>query len=172
MKPIKLANACLSRLSPRPFLLFGVLISSFNYMEAQETIVTAGGDITDTGGTVNYSVGQVVQNTIINADTSVFQGIQFYFEDQSLTVVDIKTNLEITTYPNPTSSKLNINIDDFKPNTLTYKLYNVLGQLVTEGNVATKTTTINVNHLEMATYLLLIENTIDQTTQIFKIVKN
>ena len=172
MKPTKLANAYPLRLNPRSLLLLGVLISSFNYMEAQETVVAAGGDITDTGGSVNYSVGQVVHNTLTDGDTSAVQGIQFYFEDQTLTVVDIKTNLEITTSPNPTSSKLNITIDDFKPNTLTYKLYNVLGQLVINGKVTTKTTTINVDQLEIATYLLQIENTTNQTSQIFKIIKN
>ncbi|WP_417860618.1 T9SS type A sorting domain-containing protein [Winogradskyella sediminis] len=172
MKPTKLASAYTLRLSPRSLLLLGALISSFNYMEAQDTVVAAGGNITGTGGSVNYSVGQVVQNTTTDGDISAFQGIQFYFEDQTLTVVDVKTNLEITTYPNPTASQLNITIDDFKPNTLTYKMYNVLGQLVTQGKVAAKTTTINVDQLEIATYLLQIENTTNQTSQIFKIIKN
>lgn len=167
-----MANVCFMHFSRKTLLFYGALLASFSYAEAQETILTSGGDIIDTGGNVNYSVGQIVQHTISNSDTSIIQGIQFYFEDQSLTIVDIKTNIDITTYPNPTSSKLNMTIEGFKPDTLTYKLYNLLGQLVTEGNVVAKATIINVDHLDMATYLLKIENTTNQTSQTFKIIKN
>ncbi len=172
MKQTKFLNLRLKAFKPLPSLVLGVLLSSYGSSAAQEVVISSGGDITSTTGSVSYSVGQITQNTITDGDTTVLQGIQFYIDDNSLSIVDVDTKLEITTFPNPASSNLNITINDFKPNLLSYKLFNTLGQLIEEGNITGKTTSINVSELDIATYLLKIENTDKKTSQTFKIIKN
>ncbi|MFI1743033.1 T9SS type A sorting domain-containing protein [Thalassobellus sediminis] len=152
------------------FLL--VLVIHTNKIEAQEVLLTSGNSTTDTGGSVSYSVGQIMQQNATSSNGTVIKGIQFNFDASSLTVIDLETNLDVSTYPNPTTSILNIQIDDFKPKAMSYKLLDISGKLITSGTIKDKTTMINVNHLEMATYLLKINNTHNHTTKTFKIIKN
>lgn len=149
-----------------------VLVFHINNAEAQEALLTSGNSTTDTGGSVSYSIGQIFQENTESATGSSLEGIQFYFEGSTLTIIDAETNSEISTYPNPSTSILNISTKNFKPNTLIYKLYDITGKLITKGNITDKTTKINVDNLDMATYLLKVSNTINQTTKTFKIIKN
>lgn len=149
-----------------------VFIINMNQIEAQETLLASGNSTTDTGGSVSYSIGQIIQQNATSSNGSSIQGIQFYFDASTLTVIDVESNVEISTYPNPTSSILNIHIDGFKPKSLSYKLFNISGKLITSGTVTDKITKINVNHLQTATYLLKVNNTMNHTTKTYKIIKN
>ncbi|MFI1770502.1 T9SS type A sorting domain-containing protein [Thalassobellus citreus] len=154
--------------------LFTIAVVLFPYTisYAQDVLLASGNTTTDTGGSVSYSVGQIMQQNATNSNGSVVKGIQFNFDASSLTVIDLETNLDVSTYPNPTTSILNVQIDNFKPKAMSYKLFDISGKLITSGTIKDKTTKINVNHLEMATYLLKINNTHNHTTKTFKIIKN
>ncbi|MDO5969649.1 T9SS type A sorting domain-containing protein [Flavivirga aquimarina] len=172
MKQINFRNTRQFYLNHRLILLLFFLLIYVSQIKAQEIVLTSGNSISDTGGSVSYSVGQIIQQNATGSNGSIIQGIQFYFDSSTLTVIDMETNLEIATYPNPTTSILNIHVDDFKPNTLSYKLFNTSGKLISNGTVTDNTTRINVDHLQMATYILKINNTLNQKVQTFKIIKN
>jgi hypothetical protein len=139
---------------------------------AQDALVASGSNASGSGGSANYSVGQTVQNTNTGTGGSVIQGIQFYFASSTLTVVDVDTNLNIFTYPNPTSSTLNLKIQGNQNSKLSYKLFNLLGALITKGNITNNTAKINIAHLDMATYLLQVSNSSNNNIKTFKIIKN
>lgn len=59
------------------FLLFGLAS-----LQSQNAVVSSGGDFTGAGGTVNYTLGQVVYNTTSSVDGVVVQpGVQQSFEN-------------------------------------------------------------------------------------------
>jgi hypothetical protein len=72
-------------------------------------------------------------------------------------------NLSIKLYPNPTADK--VYIEHQHP--IRTKLYNITGQLIAKGN----TNEIDLTAYKHAIYFLYIEDSINQNTQMFKIVK-
>jgi Secretion system C-terminal sorting domain len=169
MKQINLLKQVLTKLNIKA--VFILLFFMFSKTQAQEVILTSGGNASGSGGTASYSVGQIVQNTITGTNGSAIQGIQFYFASSTLTITDFETNLSISTYPNPTSSFLNIKIQGIQENTLSYKLFNILGELLVSGDIKNNTAEINVEQLPSATYLLRVSNS-NNITKTYKIIKN
>ena len=146
------------------FFLFGIT-------QAQEVILASGSDASGSGGTVNYSVGQTIQTTLTGSNGFAYQGIQLYFESETLSIVDTVTNLNVSTYPNPTSSTLNLRVGYSEKAKLSYKLFNLLGVLMTSGNITDNITKIDIDNLPIATYLLTISNH-NNSIRTFKIIKN
>ncbi len=155
-------------------LLFAVFLMGLtsSKLQAQQAVIASGNNASGGGGTASYSVGQMIQVNNSSADGSAIQGIQFAFDGANLSIIDLQTNLEITTYPNPTTSVIHVNIDKVDQNTFDYQLFSISGQLVRRGKVQSKTTKIDVNNLETASYILKINNSSNQTTKSFKIIKN
>ncbi len=87
------------------------LISS--YLSSQQTITTSGGDIESDQVSLSYTIGQLKVNTIEKVDSSILeldfiQGVQYAFD-----VFDCRdyNNIEISAFPNPTSSIVNISME-------------------------------------------------------------
>lgn len=138
---------------------------------AQQATVSAGGDGSNGNASIHYTVGQTIQETVVSTDGSLVQGIQFYFSSGSLKIIDLENNLEVSTYPNPTSSTLNIKIDGVVGPELLYELYTLQGQMVLKEKMQGNTSEIYIKHLPAATYLLKIHNPAQNTTKSFKIIK-
>lgn len=149
-------------------LLFSVCVVA----NAQDALVASGANASGGGGAANYTVGQTIQETITGSNGTVFQGIQFFFQTETLTIIDFKTNLDVTTYPNPTSSVLNMKFQGDLSEGLKYELYNLLGQSMLNGRIANSTTEIDLSRLPSAVYLLKISNQNNINFKIFKIIKN
>ena len=69
----------------------------------------------------------------------------------------IKTDFNVIIYPNPTSSKVNIETNDF--NVSLISIYSVDGVMVYENlNLEEKNNVLNLAHLEIGNYLIVLEN--------------
>lgn len=165
------SNLWCSARRPKIWLFTAVLFTSCYVSNAQDAVLASGGDITDTGGAVNYSVGQTAQDNLVNNDGSAIVGIQFYFEDTTLQITDMTTHLNVSTYPNPTTSILHVNVESFAQKELAYSLLDISGKLIKQGKVHDKTTKLDMELLDGGVYLLKVKNTTDKTTQTFKIIK-
>lgn len=152
------------------YILCFLIFSSYA-TNAQNVLVASGNSKTDVGGSVSYSIGQLFQENTSGIDGSANQGIQFFFNDATLTIVELKTNAVISTYPNPSTSILNIDTANYQSNTLIYSLLDAQGKVITNGKITSKTTTIHMAHLNVATYILNIKNVKRNTTKSFKIIK-
>lgn len=172
MKYFYLGDLLFLNNTTKAFYCVLLLFFPFGPLNAQEAVVSSGNTLFDSGNSVSYSVGQVVQNTIIGAGGFAFQGIQFYFSEQTLSASDFDTNTFVAIYPNPTSSILNLQFNNWQEEQLFYKLYNLQGQLLFEGSIAADFTEINIGFLPHATYLLSILNSSNQSSKTFKIIKN
>jgi hypothetical protein len=143
----------------------------FNQVYAQQATTASGGDASGSGGSVAYSIGQIVYTTNTSSSGSVAQGVQQPYEISIITGLletDIKLNL--SAYPNPTTNYLMLQIDNFDKD-LSYQLFDISGKLLESNTVAANSTTINMEQMQTGTYLLKVTQN-NKLVKTFKIIKN
>jgi len=151
------------------FLLTLALIK----VNAQISINVSGGNASGNGGSSSYSIGQVVCHTNISSNVSVAEGIQQPYEISVVTFIDEakNINLSISTYPNPTTDYLTLEVYDFELLNLYYQLSNVNGKLIQSGKISEKQTIIAMQDFIPSTYFLRIFQG-NKKIKTFKIIKN
>ena len=137
-------------------------------LSAQENTVASGGKATGSGGTVSYSVGQVVYTTNTGTNGSLSQGVQQPYL-VSTTVGINETSIQLNAYPNPTTNNLTLTTDDSE--SLSYQLFNIQGAEISSKTLNSKTSNISLEGHPPATYFLkVIKNS--KVIKAFKIIKN
>ena len=142
---------------------------------AQSGLVTTGGDIQGSNGSVSYTVGQVAVQSIEASAASLTEGVQQPYEIQTVGVDNYPAiTLNAAVYPNPTADRLVLSVENFVETygrtSLRAALYNTKGQYIQTMDVASLQTTINMSALAAGTYYLRV--TADQQTlKTFKVVK-
>lgn len=151
------------------FLLFSVGPQG---LSAQKTVSTAGGDASNGGASISYTVGQIDYVTNSSSAGSVAQGIQQPWEISIVTGIEqeaIALNYQV--YPNPTSDRLVLEIDSPDLSFLSYQLYGVNGSLLQSGQVDSHRTVLSVENLAVGSYFLKVLR--DQTpVKTFKVLKS
>jgi len=157
-------------MKPLKHLIVFLLISGSIY--AQEAIVTTGNDAIGAGGYVSYSVGQIANSYQEGASGSINQGVQQPFEILVVlsTNDNFGINLSMVVYPNPTTDYLNLNIDQYNGEELTFQLYDLLGRVISQNRITGNSTRINMSGLPTATYLLTVSSGNTSVKQ-FRIIK-
>lgn len=148
------------------FLLLGL-----GGLHAQESPTATGGDATGTGGTVAYSIGQIVYTTNTNASGTVSQGVQQAYEIFTLGIKETEMNISLSIFPNPTADNLTLQIRDYNNENLSYQLFDMQGKLLSNGQVTAQQTQINTASLSSATYFINVVNQENKKIQSFKIIK-
>lgn len=142
-------------------------------LKAQESINTSGIEVSSNGGSVSYSIGQMVYNSNAEANFSLTQGVQQPYEIMTVTgIEDTKgINLWATAYPNPTSDYLTLSIEESDISNISYQLYDMNGRLLQNAKITGNQTSIVMNNLIPAIYFVkIIQNWKEIKT--FKIIKN
>ncbi|MBE0646498.1 MAG: T9SS type A sorting domain-containing protein [Bacteroidales bacterium] len=161
-------------MNKKTILISLLFLSAFGLseMQAQESIVAAGGTATGTGGSVSYSVGQVAYTNNSNGTGSVNQGVQQPFE---FFIVGLDENKEITlsmiVYPNPTNDFITLKLNSEPSERMLYQLFDFNGRLLQHQQIISKETLIPMRNLPVGTYLLSISDD-GKTVKKFKIIKN
>jgi len=138
---------------------------------AQQSVTSAGGEATGSGGTVSYSVGQVVYTNAEGSNGTLAQGVEQPFEISVILELEhtegIKLNL--SAYPNPTTDRLILKYD-YPDNTLTYQLFDLHGRLLATSKLIDTETSIMMNNHEDGVYIVKV---ISHSKEIktFKIIK-
>ncbi len=159
----------LKRLKLSAVLLLGLGLTG---LYAQESVNATGGNASGSGGSVSYSIGQVVYQTHPGTNGSVSEGVQQPYEISVVTAIeDINgINLSVTAYPNPTTEYLTMEVKDFELSNLNFQLYNMKGKLLQSQKITGNQTSIIMTNLVPATYFVkVIQNNKDVKT--FKIIK-
>lgn len=150
-----------------------ILSLTFTGLYAQTVVPATGGNASGGGGTVSYSIGQIVYTTTANTNGSVAEGVQQPFEISVVTGLEEAKgiNLSVSAYPNPTTDFLNLKVENYDNTNLSYQLYDVIGKLLENKKIEGSETSIITNNLIPATYFLkVIQNSKEIKT--FKIIKN
>lgn len=149
-----------------------LLLSIGISVQAQQATTTTGGDASGSGGTVAYSVGQVVYTTNTDASGTVSQGVQHAYEIFTVGIKETELNISLTAFPNPTTENLTLQISDYNNEQLSYQLFDMQGKQLSNGQITAQQTQINMNSLPTATYFVNVVNQENKKVQSFKIIKN
>lgn len=147
----------------------GLLVASMTH--AQESANASGGDATGSGGTVAYSVGQLVYTSHTGSTGDVAQGVQQAYEIFSLDVPELASDLSLTIFPNPAAERLILQVGDYNDQQWTYQLYDMQGKLLNSGPITGEQTEINTQNLPASTYFMNIVSVENEQVKSFKIMK-
>jgi len=148
-----------------------LLCLGLHSLQAQVAAPASGGNATGSGGTVSYTVGQVVY-TVEGSNGSLAQGVQQPYTISLVTGLEGPEGitLQYDAYPNPTSHFLTLKAEDFKTTGLSYQLYDLTGKQLENKKVNAAETSIDMSDREQAAYLLkVIDN--GREVKVFKILK-
>jgi hypothetical protein len=141
-------------------------------LHGQATIAATGGNATGSGGSVSYTIGQILYNTFSGTNGTVAQGVQQPYEISVVTAV-VNTEgitLEYIVYPNPTSGSIKLMIKPFDHENWRFKLYDLNSILLQDKKIENEETEISLENLSTSMYFLKVIN-INQEVKVFKIVK-
>ncbi len=83
----------------------------------------------------------------------------------------LKSSSNITVYPNPSNSIINIDINNTKTKRLVYKVYDLSGNLKDSGSIKSKTQTVDISNWSAGIYVLSVFDKIGNKIISQKIVK-
>jgi len=134
---------------------------------AQEVVSSQGQTYSNSNGSIDFTVGEVVINTGSNGTNDLTQG--FHQTNWNFLGVENHTpNYEATIFPNPTEDVLNIRTSAFE--NVTYTLYDAQGKLVMQDKLSAEQTPIQVSQFAPGSYSLTLNNE-TQNLKTFKLVK-
>ncbi len=141
------------------------------YLHAQSTLLASGGKASGSSGSVTYSVGQITYKSFGNTNGSVSQGV--LQPTLVITALESGVNEEISciVFPNPTSTTVNLKIENRSLENVFFQLYDLNGQLLQDQKVNATNTSISTENLANTTYLLKVRDG-NLELKTFKIIKN
>lgn len=147
------------------FLLF-----SSNYLFAQQSVNSSGGNGFGGGGSLSFSLGQIDYVYANGSNGSVSQGVQQPFEIFMLGTNEIpEITLELSIYPNPTVDILYIKNKNVALEFI-YQLFDVTGKLIASSTKMVQQDQIDVSSFQSGTYILNIK-TNNNASKSYKIIK-
>jgi hypothetical protein len=140
---------------------------------AQHAITTTGANASSSGGSISYSVGQIVYKTNSGSLGSVAQGVQQPYEISVVSGLEEAQgiNLVISAYPNPATDYVILKVENYKTKNLTYQLYDISGKLLLIQKVTSAETPILMETHANGSYYLKVSNNKSELKTI-KIIKN
>jgi hypothetical protein len=143
---------------------------SLTGMQAQKAVLTNGSVALGSGGSMSYSIGQIVYTTNTGTNGSIAQGVQQPFEIFVGLEEGPASNISCMVYPNPASAVLTLKVENLNNSTYTYSLYDLDGKLLANKKITGNETSIDINQLVAATYFLKVTDNMKVVTT-FKIIK-
>ena len=143
-------------------------------LQAQETVTTAGGEASGSGGTASYTVGQVFYTTQTGTNgNTVAQGVQQPFEISVVTgIPEAKgINLSVSAYPNPATDYLTVKVENYDTDKLQYLIFDINGKFLQQVKSTGNETNINIQDYPAANYFVKVLDN-NREIKVFKIIKN
>jgi hypothetical protein len=139
---------------------------------AQESINASGGNFSTNDGSISYSLSQTFYIQKEGFTGSLIEGVQQPFEIISLSNDDFNIiDIKIGVYPNPTISKITLEIGNGNFEDISYQLYSITGKLIIQNKIIKEQSEIQMENLASSVYLLkIIKNY--KSIKTFKIIKN
>ena len=152
--------------------LFTAGLFCINPLQAQVSANASGGDFKGSGGTVAFSIGQVLYTTNAGSTGTVAQGVQQAYEIFIVGAKDADLDISLSAFPNPVSDQLTLQIKNFSGEKLSYQLFDLGGKMLGKESINTAETNINTAYLPASTYLIHVFSEDQKPIQSFKIIKN
>jgi len=150
-----------------------LIINSFLlWFMYKETIPATGGNVTGSGGSVSYTVGQVTYRSLCGTNGTIIQGVQQPIEISVVTAIENTSAIiiECTVYPNPTRGLIKLIVETLEHENIKFRLYDINGVLLQDKKVESRETEISMENLSSSIYFLKVINN-NKEVKVFKIVK-
>jgi hypothetical protein len=136
---------------------------------SQSAIPATGLNAAGTGGTVSYSVGQVVYLSLTETSASVSQGVQQPYE---VSVIEQEEGITLvcSVYPNPFTDFLILKVENQEYKTLTCRLYDINGNLLENKRITGIETKVEMRSDIPGIYFLEVSSS-GKKLKTFKIIK-
>lgn len=122
---------------------------------AQNNTLTSGGDASGSGGSMSYSIGQLVYQSYSGTNSSLSEGLQQAFEVSMATgIEELRGNFKL--YPNPVISYAELEVESFEG--LRFRLYNLQGSLIFSGRLVESRTKLDLSNLPPGSYFLKLSD--------------
>ena len=134
---------------------------------AQEVVSTQGDSYSNASGSIDFTIGEVIINTVTDGTNDITQG----FHQSNWNFVGMEDHFpsyEAIIFPNPTEDVLNIRTSSFE--NVTYTLYDAQGKLVLQNKLSAEQTPIQVGLLDPGAYSLTLNNE-THNLKTFKLIK-
>ncbi len=166
----KVSRMRYKRLKLSIVLLLGLGLTG---LQAQESVNTTGGNASGNGGSVSYSIGQLVNQSHTGTNGSVAEGLQQPYQISVVKAIEESEviKLSVIAYPNPTTNYLTLTINEFDLSNLVYQLYDMNGNLLQSQRITKTNTRILMDKLAPASYFVKIIQK-NKEVKTFKIIKN
>lgn len=152
-----------------------LLVNCFclSIVQGQTTITSSGNNASGSGGSVSYTIGQIVFNTFSGIKGSIAQGVQQPYEISIITAVENTEDISLVciVYPNPTRSIIKLSIESYDFENISYRLFNINGLIIQDRKVESKETEISMNNFIPSVYFLKVMKG-KKEIKTFKIIKN
>ena len=150
-----------------------VFVIGFTSLQAQSTNPASGGNASGSGGSVSYTIGQIVYTKNNGTNGSVAQGVQQPYEISVVTGIEeaLGISLEIMVYPNPATDFVKLKIENYEVQNLRYQLYDINGSLLQDNKIVGNETNIVISNYVPAVYFLKVSDN-NKVIKAFKIIKN
>ena len=148
-----------------------IILSSFKIM-AQQAINASGANATGSGGSVGYSVGQVLYTTNSGSNGSSAQGVQQPYEiSTTLSLPEANDIRLMSVYPNPTTNRVVLNVGNYGTTNLSLQFIDSNGRILLENKIINIETNLDIENYPVAIYFLKVMDK-NSAIKIFKIIKN
>jgi hypothetical protein len=137
-----------------------------------QATLASGSVASGSGGTVNYSVGQIVYTKNVGPGGSVSQGVQQPYEISVTTSIKgvESISLDFTVFPNPASDFIRLRTATSELKNLRYELYNFSGNILLSNKIENTETNISMQNFLPGNYFLKISGA-SVELKTFKIIK-
>lgn len=125
------------------------------FSNAQQDVLSSGGDASSSSGSISYSIGQVVFSNSENASGSVNEGVQQPDIIIPINVVEDLQTIEVGLFPNPTRENVMITMPDFQPK-LNASVFDRNGSLIVDWTIQSSQTFLYVGDWAAGQYILRI----------------
>ncbi len=151
------------------FFFFGF---GFAVLHAQKTIPATGGNASGSGGSLSYTVGQILCSSITGTNATIVQGVQQPYEISVVTLVSNieEINLQCLVYPNPTRGSARLVIESPDLEYLEFRLFDINGVLLQNYQIKSSETEISLASLSSSVYFMKIYKN-NMEIKVFKIIK-
>ena len=150
----------------KTLLLILLLVPMISF--GQEVVSTRGGSYTNSNGSIDFTIGEVIINTGTDGTNDLTQG--FHQTNWKFSGIENHTpSYEAVIFPNPTEESLNIKTSTYE--NVVYTLYDAQGKLVMQNELVEEQTSLQVSHLAPGKYSLVLNNKTEKL-KTFKLIKH
>lgn len=152
----------------------GLGFASYGQSLERQVIGSAGSFMTNSSGSISFTVGELMVAYHTNSNGSLSEGFQQTASEESVSVLEVnKEGVQASVYPNPTDGILQLksNLESIGVANLEYYVMDMQGRVVLNGATASNGGKINVSILSKSVYTIVLKSKTGQFQQRIRFTK-